>query len=119
MPNKANILANIIGNFRDKYLHEFNRPRIHQVCEKAAAYKKNCNKEDFIDKMRSLAQKDDYRQLLEHYGIEFWTHYYEGEHPTCLLAHTLDKHRPYRLYQEQRNLIDHQLVPCKYWRNTA
>ncbi len=107
--------ANSINNIREKCFDTAERKRLHNAYKRILEHQKQCQdcleiRKDFMIKGHDLA-KEDYRQLLEHYGIEFWTHYYENEHPTCIFNHSLAEHAQYRAYKDQKNLEDYILLP--------
>jgi hypothetical protein len=110
-------LANIINSLRGNLYNAIDRKRLHAVYEHTckpdiACQHKLCPKRDFIIKTREAAPEDDnYNQLLEHHGLEFWNRYYEGEHPECILTHSLIEHQPYRIYEDRKNIKAHLLQP--------
>lgn len=112
----STVLANFIDCLKGAFFHLAERKRLKGINERICKYKTLADhdlahKSDFYTQAHNLVTRDDYNELLQHEGIEFWTRYYEGEHPECILDHSLISHRIHRNFENHNSLVSHLLVP--------
>lgn len=111
----AQFLANIINVVKERWFHVCEHKRLDLAYKRILKHQKQCQhcstiKKDFLTNAHGLIE-DDYNKLLEHYGAAFWAYYYENEHPTCILDHSLTEQASYRAYRDRKNIEDYILLP--------
>jgi len=99
-----------IKQLKDETLRRQEKERLDEMSKHALQREQEAH-HDFLSQTHAAEELHSHAHRIESHGVDFWSHYYEGERPFPILRDDLIVPHKYGGSEEQQAVIDHLLTP--------